>query len=318
MNLPLISIVVCTYNRAGAVLDSLQSLCELEAGDSFEFDIVVVDNNSSDSTRQVLEAFAASAPVPVTYVFEKQQGVVFARNRGVTEAAGQWIAFFDDDQLADPQWLQQLWNIAQEKKVHCAGGGVHLKLPVGCQRNLHPFCQMLLGATTGKKTPQQYHGSFTPGCGNLLVKKELFDENGLFNPAFNGRGEDTDMFLRIYEAGNAAWFQPAAVVHHLIPAARLDDAFLIKLATVMSQDMASIEQRRWGGLLYPAAWLARVCRDLLVLQPRLATAWLTGNREQLIALRCRRVISTQMRRDGWRLIWRAGGQPAASPGYTTV
>ncbi len=311
---PLISIVVCTYNRGDALAGALQSLTHLDTGGEFELELLVVDNNSTDQTRQCVASFAESTTLPVRYIFESQQGVVFARNQGVAKAKGDWIAFFDDDQLAHPDWLLRLWKTAETKGVRCVGGGVHLQLPQGSDRRLHPFCQMLLGATTSRQRPQPYNGSFTPGCGNLMLRKELFEEVGLFDPAFNGRGEDTDLFLRIHEAGNEAWFEPAAIVQHLIPASRLEDAFLLKIAKVMSQDMAAMEHRRWGRWLYPFIWLLRLLRAAIVFAPRTAWGYVSGDRERQIAMRCRWVITSRMLRDGWRIIWsrRLPGQVQAA------
>ena len=99
---PLVSIVVCTHNRAEMLRGALESLSRIDIGADFSCELVVIDNNSSDATPQVFDEVATQFSYPVRRIFESQPGVVYARNRGVAEAQGEWIAFFDDDQLADP------------------------------------------------------------------------------------------------------------------------------------------------------------------------------------------------------------------------
>src|SRR5438445_13898566 len=95
---PDISIVVCTQNRAEALRGALASLSEL-AKTNFTYEIVVIDNGSTDHTPQVVAAAAVEAKHPLRGVSEPEKGIVPARNRGIRESRGRWIAFFDDDQL---------------------------------------------------------------------------------------------------------------------------------------------------------------------------------------------------------------------------
>src|SRR2546421_689464 len=103
-----VSVVVCTYNRAALLRDALASLGVLQTDGRFRYEILVVDNASSDETPAVIEEEAARSPVPMRGVREARPGVACARNRGVQETAAPWIAFFDDDQIADPGWLAEL------------------------------------------------------------------------------------------------------------------------------------------------------------------------------------------------------------------
>ena len=101
-----ISVIVPTYNRADWIGDALQSLIDQKTDDRFSFDIHVVDNASSDATAAVIAQVAAVSPIPVVYHRQELPGDAPTRNLGVARSTGPWLAFFDDDQLAEPMWPQ--------------------------------------------------------------------------------------------------------------------------------------------------------------------------------------------------------------------
>ena len=297
-----ITIVLCTWNRAEMLREALTSLSQVRVTDDFGAEILVVDNNSPDHTAKVVDEVAATSPIPIRRVLETQQGVVHARNRGVAEAAGDWIAFFDDDQLADENWLVELHAAAVSQNAKCVGGSVVLKLPESCDRELSPICQMLLGATAGRDTAREYDHRFTPGTGNLMLHRDVFAAIGVFDPAYHMRGEDTNLVLRALAAGLRSWFTPAAVVHHIIPAERLDDEFLLRLAGIMAEGMAEDERDAVGHRRYPLIWSARVAQYAL-LNLRYLWAGLCRNRERRLGLKCRLHMAKKVLADGWRLMW---------------
>src|SRR6476661_2567590 len=110
-----ISIVVCTQNRAEMLRGALASLYDLSTN-GFTYEAVVIDSGSKDHTQQVIAKAAVESRHPLRCVFEPEKGIVPARNRGLREARGHWIAFFDDDQLADGQWLAELYRGAADKR----------------------------------------------------------------------------------------------------------------------------------------------------------------------------------------------------------
>ena len=287
-----VSIVVCTYNRADMLRDALESLAQLETSGEFTYEVVVVDNASTDETSAVIATAAERCKLPIRSVIENKRGVAHARNRGVREARGQWIAFFDDDQLADHLWLVQLKNTANAMGARCVGGAVRLRLPDGIDRALTPLCRMLLGESVGLDTPQRYDLKVTPGTGNLMLHRSVFDEVGLFDESFNQGGEDTDLFVRIHTAGIEAWYTPAAVVHHVIPMERLTDEYLISISRQMVNGLPRIERQHWGRLLFPLILAARIGRAMLWTTPQyLFWAGANGNHEAKLSARCRLAIA---------------------------
>lgn len=300
---PDITVVLCTYNRAAMLREALQSLAELQLPDSLAAEVLVVDNASTDETPQVVREVASRSAIPVRSVREPRQGVVHARIRGVSAARGEWIAFFDDDQLADPHWLAELHRLAVRKGALCVGGAVWLKLPQGVRRNLSPVCRMLLGETVDRHRERKYDHRFTPGTGNLMLHRSLFEKVGTFDAAFHERGEDTDLFLRILAAGFDAWYTPAAIVRHVIPYRRLEDDFLLRLARIMAENMAANERSACGARRYPAVWTARVLQLAGVLFPRWLWGVIRRDRERRLGARCRMAIAVRGIKDGWRLMF---------------
>ena len=122
MTRALVTVVVCTYNRAEFLKPALASLATQVTGDALDYEVLVVNNASTDSTREVIAAAQSAFSGTLRCVDEPTPGISFCRNRGIAEAPGTWLAFFDDDQLADPHWLAELVDNAQRHGVPCVAG----------------------------------------------------------------------------------------------------------------------------------------------------------------------------------------------------
>ena len=298
MNVANITIVVCTYNRSAMLRDALRSLYDLRTAGEFSYEILVVDNNSPDDTPAVIEECRRESRATLRGVRETKPGVSAARNRGIREAHGEWIAFFDDDQIADADWLYELRRGVLEKQCRIVGGAVHLLLPENCERHLDPFCRMLLGESRWSDEPQPYNHKINPGCGNLMVEKSIFDEVGNFNEALR-RGEDTDLYRRTRAAGMTAWYLPAAIIHHMTPDERLVDSYLLKLSRNMGDLLAIHEWNTRSTLLAAATWIAKACRAAGVYWPQRQLSWLLGRHETELGARCKLSLSTGNFLQGW-------------------
>jgi glycosyltransferase involved in cell wall biosynthesis len=291
--------------------DALDSLLQVETAGQFKYEIVVVDNASTDTTPQVVESVQQAAPV-VRYVHEPKKGIATARNRGLREAVGDWIAFFDDDQLADPQWLLTLFTYAREYNLRVVGGAVHLKLPDGCQRDLHTFPRMLLGESRLGNEPFPYSLKVSPGTGNLMLHRSVFEQVGAFDEAFAVRAEDTDLYCRVWRAGIEAWYVPAAIVHHVTPPARLEVAYLNRLASFMGSSVAQRERDTHSLPVFALRWFAKVLLSPTILAAKLLIANLTGQTEAQLGLRCHLRLFKDYTRRGWQILAEAAPwRPAA-------
>jgi glycosyltransferase involved in cell wall biosynthesis len=298
-----ITVVVCTHNRAAMLRDALASVLRLATDGRFTYEVLVVDNASRDNTRDVVEQLTTNSAVPLRYVFETQPGIVPARNCGLREAHGAWIAFFDDDQLADPRWLLALWNLAVEKGAGCVGGAVTLHLPVDCRRALQPTVRMLLGESDWSVTPQPYDDKRCPGTGNMMVARAWIDRVGAFDHAVGSRGEDTDLFLRLHAAGCPAWYAPEAVVEHVMTTERLQPDYAFRLADWMGANVAKKEHRVHRRSRFLLRWLAKGLRGALLQRLQLILAHARRDAERVLDVQCQLRISAAYGRQGWQLLF---------------
>lgn len=118
MTLTKLTIIICTYNRAEHLNLCLESL--LGCTRVKECDILVVDNNSTDKTREVAESYLGA--LPLRYVFEPAQGLAHARNHGLSEASTEWIAFLDDDAKAHSDWVTTILDTVEKGDFDAFGG----------------------------------------------------------------------------------------------------------------------------------------------------------------------------------------------------
>jgi glycosyltransferase involved in cell wall biosynthesis len=252
-----VTIAVCTYNRADRLRRALQSLQQIELPAGKDVELLVVDNASTDQTPDVAASFADADPIPVRYTREPAQGVAHARNRAVREAAGEWIAFFDDDQLADRRWLVELLETAERHDCGFVGGAVRLNLPESAAP-LAGACRVLLTESPADQPEAPYSGPRTPGAGNLLARKSLLERAGGFDPHATMGGEDTALFREVKRLGEQVWFGPRAVIYHVVPAERLRPNYLLWNARRTGVHIADIELQHYGPVLYLARFSARL------------------------------------------------------------
>lgn len=288
-----VTVVVGSYNRAAMLAETIESLTALDTslpdGGRFTYEIVAVDNASTDGTQQVLDRLAdpalRGAAERVRGFYEAEPGVTYARNRGLREAAGAWIAFHDDDQRAHPQWLAKLQELALRRGVKVVGGAVHLSLPEGNARDLAPECRVLLGEKVGWTHEQPYNRKRIPGTNNLMLHRTVLDGVGVFDVRIKDGGEDADLYRRIRSAGHEAWYTPDAIVYHLIPEPRLADRYMKWTATRHGQHLALREYKEWGRARILGMIAIRAIQAAGNYLPRYALTTLVGGRERALGKR---------------------------------
>jgi glycosyltransferase involved in cell wall biosynthesis len=225
-----VTVVLCTCNRCSSLPTALDSVAAQLLPDSVIWEVVVVDNNSTDQTREVAEGYCCRYPGRFRYVFEAQQGLSRARNAGIRAARGEIIAFIDDDVIAEPTWLKYLTASLHNAKWAGAGGRIVPPqdftppdwLTVGGETDLVGALLPLfdLGDEAGEMKRPPY-GT------NMAFRKDMFDKHGMFRTDL-GRcgssllmGEDTEFGNRLMSAGECLRYEPLAVVEHPVPQERL-------------------------------------------------------------------------------------------------
>jgi glycosyltransferase involved in cell wall biosynthesis len=234
-HIPLLaSILICTRNRAAYLGETIREAAAqtLSSGD---FEIVVVDNGSTDCTPDVVrECQDAITQVSLRYVVETEVGLSAARNRAIREAVGQILCFLDDDAVPEPEWLEWLIRAytAGGPRVMCVGGAIipiyEIAMPIW-------FPQEMEFTFKPKITCAELHSVVYP-CypygANLSIRAEAVRLVGMFNTSlgYNGQNlipcEETELLLRLEKAGYKIIMETRAVVRHNIPAKRLTRDYL--------------------------------------------------------------------------------------------
>lgn len=231
-----ITIAIPTYNRASTLRATLESVAALDLGGEIDAECIVVDNNSSDDTAQVVERVAEGAPVPIRRVLETRQGSSFARNRAIDEARGAFLFFLDDDVIVERAWARELLAELERRTLDVACGAVlprwsrppppwlgprlYAKLSIHDERALE-------ASSGGEMEALEYYFS-----ANVGFRRDAFERFGRFREdlgVLGGNpvgGEETELFARIIERGGAVGFAPRARVYHLIAAERMNPAYL--------------------------------------------------------------------------------------------
>jgi GT2 family glycosyltransferase len=206
-----LSVIICTCDRAPQLERSLQKFNEAYSSPK-SWELIVVDNNSSDDTKAVIQKFATSASFPIRYVFEGRQGLSHARNRGIAEASGSIIAFTDDDCLVERQWASTIIReFSADRSLAVLGGRVEPGDPKG-QAGTRTFSE--------RKRITSFTELFRHmiGC-NMAFSKKVFEVIGGFDP-FLGKGtllgsaEDLDLLYRALKERLPIVYVPEAVVAH--------------------------------------------------------------------------------------------------------
>lgn len=215
---PAVSIVVSTYNRADRLGLALESI--LAQGDDVPFELIVVDNNSTDGTRAVVEAIEGRDS-RVRYAFEPRQGLSYGRNTGIELSAAPVIAFTDDDVRVAPQWVREIKHAFDtHPEVAFVGGRVlpnWLAPPPAWLTTAHwaPLALQDYGDTpvsTGR------HYAICLVGANLAFRRSVFENIGLFAPALGrikdgiGSTEDHDIQIRAWKAGLNGMYSPRPLV----------------------------------------------------------------------------------------------------------
>lgn len=229
------SAIICTYNRCDCVERAIRSLAEQSCSRN-EYEVIVVDNNSTDNTKTVVKALIPSFS-NLRYIHEKKQGLSYARNRGIKEAEGKIVAFTDDDIEADNDWIKELFMIFEKyRDVSCVGGKSIPIFEGGRPRWLSDGLLEHYGDTGFGRKPMYLKLPDFPFGLNMAFRKKCFEQLGVFNHAL-GRNksclladEDKEFFYRIGKTQLRTFYTPYAVIRHIVPSTRTTRKWLLKRA----------------------------------------------------------------------------------------
>ena len=226
-----ISAVVCTYNRCESLRDALRSLTAQRLDPGVQLEIVVVDNNSTDQTKDAVRELARASAWPVRCVEERNQGIGFARNRGLAEATGDVVAYIDDDVVVQPGWAQALADCFEQTGADMVGGKI---IPLWLADRPEWLRDELMGPITvlnfgPSRKRLQWHQPILGA--NFAIRCSSAARFGPCDGALGRRGnrwvggEDLELFQRWFRQGAVIFYEPAAVVQHKVEPERVSPQF---------------------------------------------------------------------------------------------
>lgn len=221
------SVIIATYNRADDLRETLASLANLSP--SADWEVIVIDNNSRDRTKQTVMEAASGFPVKLHYIFEKEQGRCAAMNAGIRASRGEIIVTTDDDVRVEPDWLDAADRALDELACDYVGGKV---LPIwgGPRPDWLPnrggrHWAVIALLDYGPKPVEL--GKQAPLGVNMAFRRSAFERAGLWDNRVGRKAgtllgqEVREWGLRAKAAGLRGFYAPDMVVRHVIPADRL-------------------------------------------------------------------------------------------------
>lgn len=228
-----ITVILCTFNRCHRLAIALESVAASVLPEGQDWEVLVVDNNSKDQTRQVVERFCARYPGRFRYLFEARPGKSYALNAGIGAAEGAVLAFMDDDVTVDPSWLHYLAS-PLEQQFAGTGGRVMPQWisdpPDWISREGWAISGPLVSFERGD---QGMVLEESPVGTNMAFKKRVFDQYGLFRvdlgPSPNNeiRNEDSEFARRLFANKEQLYYEPRAIVYHPIAEDRLTRKYFL-------------------------------------------------------------------------------------------
>jgi glucosyl-dolichyl phosphate glucuronosyltransferase len=221
---PLLSIVVCTFNRQKYIRACLDALA-IQTLDPNQWEAIVIDNNSTDLTPNIIHSWMKeNKDVPVRYVLETRKGLSNARNRGIYEARGEIVTYIDDDAESEPTFAEAILTFMLDNPDTAGIGG---KVVPKYSEDPEPewmsnFLYGYVGRVDHGPAVKLYNGGmkYPIGC-NMTYRKELLKRAGGFNPELTSRGDDKYIFQRIVRINQKVIYLPDALVFHNIDGERL-------------------------------------------------------------------------------------------------
>lgn len=254
-----LSIVIATYNRATLLLDALKSVIR-QSAPAQEWECVVVNNNSSDNTSECFAEFASGHPeYNLRIVDEPNQGLSYARNRGIRESVGEYIAIIDDDEHIAEDFVAAYIRLFDDvPEAVAAGGPIVARYPTGRPRWMSCYTERPIANTMyfGEEI-REFPKGRVPGGGNMALRRSAIRRYGVFDTSlgYSGEsligGEECDLFERLQIADAKYYYVPTAVMYHIIPREKLSKEYFARL----SYNVGVSQLRR--ARLYRRVWRVR-------------------------------------------------------------
>ena len=235
-----VSVCICTFKRPALLQRLLRKLLKQELVGQDKFSIIVADNDETESAREIVESFE-DACVSVIYCCEPRKNIALARNVALANSSGSHIAFIDDDEFPEPDWLANLLEAQRINNADAVLGPVkpHFENP--------PSQWVVKGGFFNR--PEPITGTWLPwtNCrtGNVLFSRKLLSKiSPPFDERFGTGGEDVDFFRRLSESGARFVWSNEAIVYETVPASRCSRRYLLHRALLRGQNSLKVVRGR--------------------------------------------------------------------------
>jgi glucosyl-dolichyl phosphate glucuronosyltransferase len=234
IDIPTVSVVICTNNRSAHLKKAIHSVLKQDISSS-KYEIIVVDNASSDDTAEAVECFESEKTI--RYVYEKQLGLCNARNTGWQCARGRYVAYLDDDAIANPGWLSAIENaFIIEPDAGVVGGRVEPiwkgNRPLWLSDDI-AVSLTIIDWSESSRIITDVRLQWLVGS-NIAVPAAVLSEIGGFHPRLDRIGSlmlsGGDVFLQkqIIGRGYKCFYYPDMAVKHLVPISRLNKRWFVR------------------------------------------------------------------------------------------
>ncbi len=262
----MLSVIICTYNRDKFLYDALRHVA-VNIFPTEEYEIILVNNNSTDTTESECQRFASDFPqVQFRYFVEIKQGLSYARNRGIDESRGDVLLFLDDDSFVKPEYLSNLKKqLEKHPEAMAFGGKITPLFETGKEPEwLSKWTYSWVSAIDKGSEVVLFEGNSYPIGANMGFRRKCIDVCGYFNTEL-GRskknllgGEEKDIFNRLKEKGFKILYFPDIEVEHVIPPNRTTDDYIKR----MGQGIGISEKLRTLNIS-KSQYLKRLCMEIV-------------------------------------------------------
>ena len=253
-----LDVIIPTYNRYSMLKRTLDSLLNAEQSPGLNVKVTVVDNNSKDQTRQVVEEYISRFEGRFSYVFEGQQGRSAALNAGIRATSGDLIGMIDDDEEIDNSWYVRAHSAFKDGELDFIGGPYLPRWGAAPPPWLPMNYLAVIGWIDGGDRVARFDSSY-PGIlmgGNAVLTRAIVEKVGLYRTSLSRTGkrllagEDEDMYQRLISAGARGLYLPDLIIYHYIPPERLTRQYFRKWCFWRGVSRAVIDRERPSPVIY--------------------------------------------------------------------
>ncbi|MHA6480434.1 glycosyltransferase [Paenibacillus sp. strain BS8-2] len=244
------TVAICTHNRAEDVREALFSLLQQSFAGAYE--VIVVDNRSTDNTRQVVQEVGRMTNIPILYVYEERLGLSVARNRAIREAKGDYILFLDDDAAASKNWIEGIVSVFEsDPRIGCVGGKIEPAWEGAEPTWLLPENRTLYTILDYSQEIVEMKKPAIPFGANVAFRKSVFDTLKPFREDLGRVGsnllssEEAELIDRI-RSRYTVYYTPHAWVRHKIPRSRVSRKWLLRRIYWQGVSSAVSSERKSG------------------------------------------------------------------------